>query len=47
MYIPVFSLLLAAIAFFVAIPLVRARAEVLNRQRTASWLMDALGGEER
>ena len=43
MYIPAFSLILAAIAFFIAILLLRARGELLNRQRSAAWMIDALG----
>jgi heme exporter protein C len=46
MYVPAFALVLASITFFAAILLVRARGEVLNRERTASWLVDAIGSDE-
>lgn len=32
-------------AYFVAVTLTRARAEVLRRERSGSWLAEALGGE--
>jgi heme exporter protein C len=47
MYVPAFSMVLASMAFFGAVLLIRARGEVLNRERTASWLVDALGREKQ
>jgi hypothetical protein len=35
-------MMLASILFFAAVLLVRARGELLRRERTASWLVEAL-----
>ena len=45
MYIPVLIMLAAGILFFMAIMLMRARGELLLRERKASWLTDALAGQ--
>jgi heme exporter protein C len=46
MYIPAFVLLIASLLFFGAVLLVRARGELLNRERTASWIVGAIGAQE-
>jgi heme exporter protein C len=46
MYVPALAMVLAAMAFFGAVLLIRARGEVLNRERNASWLVDALGSRD-
>lgn len=43
MYVPAFALVLAGLLYFGAVLLVRARGELLQRERTASWLRDAVG----
>ena len=40
---PLLSMFLAATLFFGALVLVRARGEVLRRERNARWLLDAVG----
>jgi heme exporter protein C len=45
MYLPALAMLLAATLFFAAVLLVRARGEVLRRERNASWLVEALRQE--
>ncbi len=45
MYIPVLFMLAAGILFFIAIMLMRARGELLLRERMANWLVDALSKE--
>jgi heme exporter protein C len=47
MYIPAFVLLIASLLFFGAVLLVRARGELLNRERTASWIAGAIGAQEQ
>jgi hypothetical protein len=47
MYIPAFVLLIASLLFFGAVLLVRARGELLNRERTASWISSAIGAQEQ
>ena len=46
MYIPVLILLLAGTLFFSGILLMRARGELLLRERNASWLRDVLTANE-
>ena len=43
MLVPLLLMLLGFTLFFVAILLVRLRAEVLNRERSASWVREVLG----
>jgi heme exporter protein C len=46
MYVPLLLMLLGFTLYFVAILLVRARGEVLRRERTARWVGEALGTGE-
>jgi heme exporter protein C len=43
MLIPLMMMLLGFTLYFVAVLLVRLRAEVLNRERAASWIREAIG----
>jgi heme exporter protein C len=43
MYIPMLVMLLGFTFLFVALLLTRLRAEVLNRERTATWIRDVVG----
>jgi heme exporter protein C len=43
MLVPLLMMLLGFTLFFVAVLLVRLRGEVLNRERAASWVREALG----
>ena len=42
MLTPLLMMLLGFTLFFVAVLLVRLRGEILNRERTASWIAEAL-----
>ena len=44
MLIPLLLMLVGFTVMFAALLLVRLRAEVLNRERTAAWIRDALSG---
>ena len=44
MFVPLLLMLLGFTLFFVALLLVRVRGEVLSRERTASWIREALTG---
>jgi len=46
MYVPLLLMLLGFTLYFAAILLVRARGEVLRRERSARWVGDALGARE-
>jgi len=46
MYVPLLLMLLGFTLYFVAILLMRARGEVLRRERTARWVGEALGAGE-
>jgi heme exporter protein C len=43
MLVPLLMMLLGFTLFFAAVLLVRLRGEVLNRERSASWVREALG----
>ncbi len=43
MLIPLMMMLLGFTLLFVALLLVRLRGEVLSRERSASWIREALG----
>jgi heme exporter protein C len=43
MYIPMLAMFLGFTLLFGALLLTRLRAEVLNRERTASWIRDVVG----
>ena len=42
MLIPLLMMLLGFTLLFVALLLVRLRAEILNRERTATWIREAV-----
>ena len=44
MLVPLLMMLVGFTLFFVALLLVRLRGEILNRERTASWIREALAG---
>jgi len=44
MLIPLLLMLAGFTLFFVALLLVRMRGEILNRERSASWIREALTG---
>ena len=43
MYVPLITMILGFMLYFGAVLLVRARGEVLRRERTARWLLDVVG----
>jgi heme exporter protein C len=43
MYVPLIAMILGFMLYFAAVLLVRARGEVLRRERTARWLLDVVG----
>jgi len=44
MLVPLLMMLAGFTLFFAALLLVRMRAEILNRERTANWIREALTG---
>jgi heme exporter protein C len=43
MYLPILAMILGFTLLFAALLMMRLRAEVLNRERTASWIREAVG----
>jgi heme exporter protein C len=43
MYVPLITLIFGFMCYFGAVLLVRARGEVLQRERSARWLLDVVG----
>jgi heme exporter protein C len=43
MYVPLITMILGFMLYFGAVLLIRARGEVLRRERTARWLLDVVG----
>jgi heme exporter protein C len=43
MYVPLIAMIIGFMLYFGAVLLVRARGELLRRERTARWLLDVVG----